>query len=56
MKYETELARAKVEALNTIPQNVRAKLPKLVISKFRQRFWGQFIETIDKTTMPPRII
>ena len=66
MKYETELASAKVEALNTIPQNakgesqqnIRAKLPKLVISKFYgdfqdwQRFWGQFIETIDKTTMP----
>ena len=67
MKYETELASAKVKALNTIPQNakgesqqnIRAKLPKLVISKFHgdfqdwQRFWGQFIETIDKTTMPP---
>ena len=69
MKYETELASAKVETLNTIPQkskgeseqNVRVKLPKLVISKFNgpgalqdwQRIWGQFKETIDKTTMPP---
>ena len=61
MKHETELASATVEALNTIPQNakgesqqnIRAKLPTLVISKFHrdfpdwQRFWGQFIETID---------
>ena len=67
MKYETEMASARVEVLSTIPQkskgeseqNVRAKLPKLVISKFNgdlqgwQRFWGQFTETIDKTTMPP---
>ena len=36
-----------------------AKLPKLVISKFCgnfqdwQRFWGQFTETVDKTSMPP---
>ena len=61
------MASAKVEVLSRIPQkskgeseqNVRAKLPKLVISKFNgdlqgwQRFWGQFTETIDKTTMPP---
>ena len=55
-KYEAELASVRVETLNPIPQMakgeseecVRAKLPKLVISKFNgdfqdwQRFWGQF--------------
>ena len=36
-----------------------AKLPKLVISKFEgshmdwPRFWGQFTEAIDKSSIPP---
>jgi hypothetical protein len=36
-----------------------AKLPKLVISKYGSsyqdwpRFWGQFTESIDKTSIPP---
>ena len=38
---------------------IAAKLPKLVISKYSgsyqdwPRFWGQFIETIDKTSIAP---
>ena len=63
MKFETELASAKEEALTAKTEKgtgeTVAKLPKLVISKFSgnyqdwQRFWGQFTETVDKTTMPP---
>ena len=36
-----------------------AKLPKLVISKFEgshmdwPRFWGQFTEAVDKSSIPP---
>ena len=63
MKFETELASAKVETPTTKTGSktgeTLAKLPKLVISKFSgnfqdwQRFWGQFTETVEKTSMPP---
>ena len=63
MKFETQLASAKVETPTTKTGNstgeALAKLPKFVISKFCgnfqdwQRFWRQFIETVDKTSMPP---
>ena len=63
MKFETQLAGAKVETPTTKTGNntgeTLAKLPKLVISKFCgnfqdwQRYWGQFTETVDKTSMPP---
>ena len=39
--------------------NIQAKLPKLKITKFNvtyadwPRFWGQYSETIDKTSVPP---
>ena len=39
------------------PDNIQAKLPKLMITKFDgsfmdwPRFWGQFLETIDKTSV-----
>jgi hypothetical protein len=38
--------------------NIQAKLPKLVITKFNgtftdwNRFWGQFTESIDKSSLP----
>ena len=41
------------------PSDDQAKLPKLVITKFDgtfmdwPRFWGQFTETIDKTSVAP---
>ena len=63
LKYETELQAVKSE----LPQhehvesssvaNLGAKLPKLVITKFNgtymdwPRFWGQFIKTIDKSSV-----
>ena len=43
----------------TTPSDIQAKLPKLTITKFDgtykdwPRFWGQFTETIDKTSVPP---
>ena len=63
MKLETQLASVKEETPTTKNGNktgeTLAKLPKLAISKFCgnfqdwQRFWGQFTETVDKTSMPP---
>ncbi|XP_044167470.1 uncharacterized protein LOC122951528 [Acropora millepora] len=44
--------------LSQTPSDIQAKLPKLVITKFDgnfmdwPRFWGQFTETIDKTSVP----
>ena len=44
---------------STSSNNTQAKLPKLVITKFDgfymdwPRFWGQFAETIDKTSVAP---
>ena len=43
----------------TTPSDIRAKLPKLMITKFDgtymdwPRFWGQFTEAIDKTGVQP---
>ena len=43
----------------TMPSDIQAKLPKLTITKFDgtyrdwPRFWGQFTETINKTSVPP---
>ena len=68
MKFETELKMVKADsgsvgegqkATNVPEKDTMAKLPKLVISKFSgnyqdwQRFWSQFIETIDKTNIAP---
>lgn len=43
----------------TTPSDIQAKLPKLMITKFDgtymdwPRFWGQFTEAIDKTSVQP---
>ena len=49
------------EATDKLEKNVQAKLPKLVITKFNgtyqdwPRFWEQFKETVDKTSVKPVI-
>ena len=63
MKFETELASAKVETPTTKTERktgeTLAKLPKLVILRLSgyfqdwQRFWKQFTETVEKTSMSP---
>ena len=67
LKYETELQAVKLEHAqahgqqehleSSSPVIIGAKLPKLVITKFKgtymdwPRFWGQFTETIDKSSV-----
>ena len=67
MEFQTELQNAKKDAQpeSKVPttsesstmRGIQARLPKLVITKFDgtsmdwQRFWGQFEETIDKTSI-----
>ena len=62
LKLKTELQAAKTpnESTQTMSvSSVQAKLPKLVITKFDgsymdwPRFWGQFSETIEKTSVAP---
>ena len=67
MNFQAELASAKAEDGSSQEKKEgasgesqsMAKLPKLVISKYCgsyqdwPRFWGQFIETIDKTSIAP---
>ena len=56
-KLQKELEQQKNVASDT--PNTQAKLPKLVITKFNgsfvdwPRFWGQYSETIDKSSEPP---
>jgi hypothetical protein len=58
MKAELELSRTKPE-MQECSDFKTAKLPKLVISKFDgtfmdwPRFWGQFSEAIDKSSIAP---
>ena len=58
MKAELELTQTKPE-IQECSDFKTAKLPKLVISKFDgsfmywPRFWGQFIEAIDKSSIAP---
>ena len=57
LKLQEELEQEKNVARDT--PNTQAKLPKLVISKFNgsfadwPRFWGQYSEIIDKSSVPP---
>ena len=57
LKLQEELEQKKNEASDT--PNTQAKLPKLVITKSNgsfadwPRFWGQYSETIDKSSVPP---
>ena len=63
LKLKTELQAEKTSSQNShqtaSSSSVQAKLPKLVITKFDgsymdwPRFWGQFSETIDKTSVAP---
>ena len=58
MKAELELTQTKPE-IQECSDFKTAKLPKLIISKFDgsfmdwPRFWGQFIEVIDKSSIAP---
>ena len=58
MQAEIQATAHPQEAMTT-PSDIQAKLPKLTITKFDgtykdwPRFWGQFTETIDKTSVPP---
>ena len=61
LEWQTELQASQTSQhpvhLTQIPGDIQAKLPKLVITKFDgtfmdwPRFWGQFTETIDKTSV-----
>ena len=60
LKLKTELQNEKTSSQGTHQTATsQAKLPKLVITKFDgsymdwPRFWGQFSETIDKTSVAP---
>ena len=61
LQAEHEVASMKSKSASKTGTTIgtQAKLPKLVISKFGgecmewPRFWGQFIESIDKTTAAP---
>ena len=58
MKLQEEL-KTENQSTSTGTHVSQAKLPKLVITKFNgtfadwPRFWGQYSETVDKTTVPP---
>ena len=61
MKLQAELEAKSVNPPKSTSEdlNLQAKLPKLVITKYNEsyadwpRFWGQFSETIDKTSVAP---
>ena len=59
MQAEIQSALPPQQAPTTTPSDGQAKLPKLTIPKFNgtymdwPRFWGQFTETIDKTSVQP---
>lgn len=60
MKLQAEFVKTDSESqVNSPAVNMQAKLPKLEITKFNgtyadwPRFWGQYSETIDKTSVPP---
>ena len=60
MKLQAELVKPDSESSAKHPAvNLQAKLPKLEITKFNgtyadwPRFWGQYSESIDKTSVPP---
>ncbi len=58
---EAELTKSSNEATVHVEKTAQAKLPKLVITKFNgtyldwPRFWEQFKETVDKTSVEPVI-
>ena len=65
IKFEVKLQETKAkfkaeheENTHSETTNIQAKLPKLVITKFNgtftdwSRFWGQFTESIDKSSLP----
>ena len=58
MQAEIQAAPHPQQATMT-PSDIQAKLPKLMITKFDgtymdwPRFWGQFTEAIDKTSVQP---
>ncbi len=59
-KFKDELEGKQASSLQSKSEavNIQAKLPKLVITKFNgtftdwNRFWGQFTESIDKSSLP----
>ncbi len=59
-KFKDELVGKQASSLQSQSEavNIQAKLPKLVITKFNgtftdwNRFWGQFTESIDKSSLP----
>ena len=59
MQAEIQSALLPQQVPTTTPSDGQAKLPKLTITKFNgtyvdwPRFWGQFTETIDKTSVQP---
>ena len=61
MKLQAELQVKSVNPPKSTSEdlNLQAKLPKLVITKYNRfyadwsRFWGQFSETIDKSSVAP---
>lgn len=59
MKLQTNLTTQESHEGGGSPKQTQAKLPKIEIKRFEgsyldwPRFWGQFIETIDKAEMAP---
>ena len=59
LKLQEELRNKNATSETTTTQTAQAKLPKLVIIKFSgsyadwPRFWGEYAETIDKSSVPP---
>lgn len=58
MKLKSDFTKTEAPASED-PESVKAKLPKLTITKFNAsyadwpRFWGQYSETIHKKSIPP---
>ena len=59
LKLQEELRNKNATSETTTTQTAQGKLPKLVITKFSgsyadwPRFWGEYAETIDKSSVPP---
>ena len=59
MKADLKVSQETTPTVSTPSKQATAKLPNISIAKFEgsfldwPRFWGQFIETIDKADIPP---